>query len=902
MATKVTNISADSRMYPKDSLLSGKLITSSNSTMIGENDFQELVNMRYSDGHPSSIAGMTKISSSIFSSGGIDYTKVRDSIQILDKENNTSKIICQVYNSDLNSSLIVENTNIPPATGNFSTVLYTVCGKWTANTSYSIGDKVFPTTNNGCYYVCVDAGTSHATTEPTWNTTRDTNTSDNTIIWSTRIGDLVGKFSKSPDGCISFCNGFDTLIYPGNEFRVGNFINTTSGNANPLDYTERLGRSLLDSNKVISLVSGGNIYIGSPIKLSGVKFYVATPNSSTSTMTAYYWNGSTWTSCSSQSDGTSSGGITLAQTGSLTFTSTVSVAKQSFFNDIKAFWYKIACGTINSSTRIFGCTVKASMQQISDIWDGEKRPIIASFWGTGDNILNVVKQDWEQTIQYDIMGAPSWKTIPRTVVQLDAITSSDKLYFGFSERMSALNLIFVKKNSTTNTLSIDYWNGSAWTTVGTIEDSTSSGGKTFNNSGLVSWNEIDETLEFKTTIQSSEQLYFYRLNFSGNLDSCELDVVQGIPTSKKIDSYKFSETWLNSLWLCGKDSGQKNSLIGSMAETFCVYNGNKSYETTLGDNSELVAGCTIFSRFQSDVQESLLLMKKNETWVMYGTNVQDIIKRKVSSLYGCVAPRTLSVCDMGFEITSGVNKSVAIWQSQKGIVVFDNNTITEISGDISNYFTDMYDSSVTERINPTYIESSVGFYDPINMEYHWIFIAGDALRREFVYDLRQKKWYKIERGSSSKALISGNSFYDTKGNVYMYGFSYDGYIQRLEYGNTFDGNNIISYLRTADKVLEQSIIYETLISYIKIVGIDKSTASSVVVTLYKDGESTGTVLKSLSQNSSNSIFQWHDSPNKKCIFYSIKLYISSNDSNCNMEPLAISVLRKTVRNDSREDK
>jgi hypothetical protein len=36
--------------------------------------------------------------------------------------------------------------------------------------AYSLNDKVAPTTPNGWHYICVEAGTSHATTEPTWKT------------------------------------------------------------------------------------------------------------------------------------------------------------------------------------------------------------------------------------------------------------------------------------------------------------------------------------------------------------------------------------------------------------------------------------------------------------------------------------------------------------------------------------------------------------------------------------------------------------------------------------------------------------------------------------------------------------------------------------------------------------
>lgn len=54
---------------------------------------------------------------------------------------------------------------------------------WVANTAYSLGDIVRPTAANGFLYECVTAGTSHATTEPTWGTTLGAATADNTVSW-----------------------------------------------------------------------------------------------------------------------------------------------------------------------------------------------------------------------------------------------------------------------------------------------------------------------------------------------------------------------------------------------------------------------------------------------------------------------------------------------------------------------------------------------------------------------------------------------------------------------------------------------------------------------------------------------------------------------------------------------
>ena len=53
---------------------------------------------------------------------------------------------------------------------------------WQAGTSYTTEDTVIPSTPNGFMYKCVQAGTS-AGSEPTFGTTVDEDTNDNTVIW-----------------------------------------------------------------------------------------------------------------------------------------------------------------------------------------------------------------------------------------------------------------------------------------------------------------------------------------------------------------------------------------------------------------------------------------------------------------------------------------------------------------------------------------------------------------------------------------------------------------------------------------------------------------------------------------------------------------------------------------------
>ena len=59
--------------------------------------------------------------------------------------------------------------------------------EWVANHAYTLGTFVEPVTPNGYRYECTTAGTSDATTEPTWGTTVGATTDDDgTLVWTCR--------------------------------------------------------------------------------------------------------------------------------------------------------------------------------------------------------------------------------------------------------------------------------------------------------------------------------------------------------------------------------------------------------------------------------------------------------------------------------------------------------------------------------------------------------------------------------------------------------------------------------------------------------------------------------------------------------------------------------------------
>lgn len=59
---------------------------------------------------------------------------------------------------------------------------------WAASTAYALDAVVVPTVPNGFTYICTTAGTSNATTEPTWPVTLDATVADASVVWTCRSG------------------------------------------------------------------------------------------------------------------------------------------------------------------------------------------------------------------------------------------------------------------------------------------------------------------------------------------------------------------------------------------------------------------------------------------------------------------------------------------------------------------------------------------------------------------------------------------------------------------------------------------------------------------------------------------------------------------------------------------
>lgn len=100
------------------------------------------------------------------------------------------------------------------------------------------------------------------------------------------------------------------------------------------------------------------------------------------------------------------------------------------------------------------------------------------------------------------------------------LQTTDFVYVGYHGKFAARFFEVGAANTDSSVLSVDFWNGTAWEAVDDLVDQTSVGGKTFAQSGFVSWQNKETWVQRSLTgIDSDVELYWVRLSVSVNLNA-----------------------------------------------------------------------------------------------------------------------------------------------------------------------------------------------------------------------------------------------------------------------------------------------------------------------------------------------------------------------------------------------
>ena len=675
-------MSGSANLEYKDIPLVGRLITSEDPSVIGEN-FQTLKNLRYKDIGLKGVKGMTKINTV-----AVANPKITAGIHFKKFQPAESHLLIQAFDSNGANPKIYDNTTAIPGMGNF-TLLYTEDTAAEAGVfSHAPGEQI----------VFCDGKES--------------------LIWGGNEMRVAGFINYDETGA-TFLKDFTA--------QVTNILTTTGEVA-----------------ILASSATECAYYIGSIRPLKGYKAYIGTANTATATQVGYYWSGTAWTTVGAVTDGTLSAGKTLAVTGSVTFTDTKSIAKPRILNGVMLYWYKfVTSAPLTGSPTITYLTVDASIQTIKNLWDGALRPCLAGFGYNRvvgqldyyDYTTNLAEADFVLAVPES--GVNLYSAFPTNARLIFGFSEPQ---MGFYIKMAD------QYNSTTvATATANYHNGTAFTAVSGQVDETSVGGKTLAKSGFITWSQIAKGTEFQTTVGGEKKLYYYSLQFSAAMASgynVIIDQVLGVASPYDPLPHKFPVFAQERLWLLDEVGDKRNTARCSSRHTTEVWDGEDTETFEFGDGSPLISGHGLLFFTSEGAKNMVTFQKWNDTYALIGNTPTDWIQYPVSDNVGCVSKRTIQSLNITIPDSQTPNKQVLLWQSYYGIHMFAGDSPVLISHDISNYF----DRSKSECITATKVWDSSAFVDTNNQEYHWMFYSGTAATpKELVYDFKRHKWFEIVR-------------------------------------------------------------------------------------------------------------------------------------------------------------
>jgi len=831
---------------------SGKLRTADHPTTIGPNDFQVLKNMRYDGAGIRSVGGQSKINTALMSSNMVvvyQYQKHKPHESHVLAENS--------------SGYVYDITAVPP------------------NTCVSANP-----------YLHVPAGT------------------DNYAMQAT------GRYATAPNDILVRCDGNHAWMYGGIKHTLAGFVDRPAS-AQYYDYTDRVSNTSSKPNDLATIhtITAGayaysTTYFGTILPASGFYVDMNTVNPATVTAGMKYYNGSAWASVASFVDGTSG----LGADGWMTFGNTSGVSMPCEVNKQIMHWYQFGLTGLSASDfdgipKISTVYASIPLQKAQDFWGGDTFPPALCYLETSAanyfvDITTKVAEDYYDGSETDDDNASTFARVGGN------IGSTGFVYFGFQEPVQGLQIYLgggYESDAAASAKNLDYYNGKTWVSLlssmndGTLDDTLT---KTWGRSGWITWcasaiNDEQPSIkllghsEIRSVADGSSlelsdgvPLYYYRWRPSATIGTSTPGVmsrlyhVRGIPANTTIGRYSFPVAHSGRIFLCDQTDGERNSARYSAAQTANVFRGPDTGTVYFGDESPVVAGASMYSRYGSTISNHLLMCKYGETWVLVGDKQEDYKTYQIDASIGCVAP--LTMCSVGMPNTQGLplSQSSAIWLSARGVEMYINGTVVEISHDIR----DKFDPLHANYIGAALLRTATGFYDPSKYEYHLI-IPNTS---EWVYNLQYQKWFEIDRASGNR-LVAGVSTTDASGTLYPYGLGQTGYLFRLENGSAFDDDAIASTVRLADIALHnKSMMVETKVDWASLVLKTKTgTTPSASATHYVDGVSTGTVIGSASPTQSGYGYVLRNvyGQTKVGTFHSPEFTFSSSGNNLGFEPV-----------------
>lgn len=671
-------------------------------------------------------------------------------------------------------------------------------------------------------------------------------------IFSGSTGQIAASWGYLND-ILVMSNGVDQhQLYAGSDNYVERFIvyTLTSAAANMpdegYDYTTEVTDGLTTTSAILDDLGTDSdqcIFILSPVRANRLGFVVSLPNGNSVTATVSYRKSNNSWSSASATDGTASGGKTLAQSGYMYWTAPSDEIPHYMYG-ICGFWYRITfSGALDAEVEISRCTYgtnhdgagdRTTFYDLVNVWDGiavdppeirvEHDSKVYTFASGYVNIGGLVTNPLDENDTIDVPSAD--------------------LCCG----------VYIDIGSTPNTGSataiddVIYWTGAAWRRIVaddslTITDNTAG----LTKSGWVTWPRPTYTPQPLQIEGSFYFAYWYKLEVNNEVSD---DVLLSIRTMPYFDIADMGRGQCNCSWngrMVYSFTLWPHYLYVSDRGNPCVLNGNGYGILVAGDGrTNKVTAMRPYYNEMVAFQEEIGVEGGCIT-LFEGDNPDNFGKLLISTELGTMS-------NLGVIVVDGVRTATATEEKIKKIIFFiskkaglcacDGQSITVISDDIQNYF----DPTKSECIRKGYEHLNWISYDSADNVLRMGLVSGSSatVPNVFpVFDLTDKVFYFDTPAQEHSCFLEIDAGSGNVPTLQIAGGVDDGMIYQVNYGLNDVSTAIDSYI-TAE------ITGEGLVLLLRelMLTLKTQTAGDITLTCIKN-DLTG-ITKTLSMLSSYS--------------------------------------------------
>jgi len=683
--------------------------------------------------------------------------------------------------------------------------------------------------NNDYHFLCqMNSLVYEATNDPpTGGTTFGSSIADKispAISTTSAFWDIVNEHLFIGDGAgVPITWGGDT---PFCRAFYGYFDIGGSGADTYTDYTRNVTDNRSTTFAKLHNDADDQILICSNERATGIKMTMgSTVNAQTVTLTVKAWRSDSWTAVSNMSDGTASSGKTLAQTGTISWDHSTSDTMR-VIEGVMGYWYQLTfSAALTNAVLVSKCQVIWPMQRITNKWNGVYE------WVGAGRLYNDTEYEEhtgdvtsESTAMYMDIGG-------------DVTSTSSYVYVKAAEPVCGIGFGVVAgyENSADAQVDlIEYWDGTAWTTVGTLTDGTLNGAadSSFAQSGTITWNADTLTPARRSFTWDSIPGFWYRVSWDADL-TAEVRIwgLTYIPFPETLATTDGCIEFKGRLFTWGDPEYPNRLRYSAKDHPDCFCGTDSGYTEQFGDMDKVLC----VRRFYNE----LMIWKRHEVWLLEGYSPETFGGLRISTTTGVASPQTAHVVETGSPIMHKDEVlSIAIWQEIDGIYVLDGRKPKKISEPIDQYFNIEYSAA----IGAAYIRNRQAFIDRVNNEYHLILPSG-----ELVYNYVADEWYPV--WSREENLVCGLNLRGSDDRMYVYGGLANGYVMRLENGSvdkdTANADNAISAsikTRAISSEQEQGIAKRLTFrkAFVEAKALD--VASTITTKIYPNVADTGVTL------------------------------------------------------------